>query len=79
MKTSSSTMMPSTAGVSRLARRLNSMSSLVTIALEDVAVIPAMISASRVPQPIQRPRPKPTAMLIRMRVPPETSRARRLP
>ena len=51
-------------GVSRLASRRSSISSFVTIALDEVAVIPAMMSASRVPQPTHMPKAKPTPMLI---------------
>ena len=55
------------------------MSSLVTIALEDVAVIPAMMIASRVPQPTQNPNRNPVPRLISMRVPPESSSVPMLP
>ncbi len=79
MNTSSTTVMPRITGVSRLVRRRSSISSLVTIALELVAVIPAMISASRVPQPTQSPNRKPSPMLITMRVPPLSSSERMLP
>ena len=34
------------------------------MALEEVAVMPAMMSASRVPQPTMNPKTKPTPMLI---------------
>gem|GEM_PF-6373298 len=49
------------------------------IALDDIAVIPAMMSASRVPQPTSIPNTKPVDMLIAMREPPETSSLRALP
>ena len=79
MKMSSTTAMPRMTGVSRLARRRSSMSSFVMIALDDTAVMPAITSASRPPQPTQNPKPMPTAMLIAMRVPPESSSAFALP
>ena len=72
-------MMPRITGVSRLARRRNSMRSFVTIALDEVAVIPAMIRASLVPHPTHMPKPKPAAMLMTMRVPPESNSARAFP
>lgn len=40
------------------------MRSFVTMALEDVAVMPAMIRASRVPQPSENPKANPTPMLM---------------
>ena len=49
------------------------------IALDDTAVMPAITSASRAPQPTQKPKTMPTAMLITMRVPPEISSAFALP
>ena len=66
-------------GVSRFARRRSSISSFVTIALDDVAVMPARMSASRVPQPTQKPNSRPTPKLIAMRVPPEMISTRALP
>ena len=79
MKMSSTTAMPRMTGVSRFARRRSSMSSFVMIALDDTAVMPAITRASRPPQPTQNPKARPTAMLIRMRVPPESSSAFALP
>ena len=79
MKTSSTTAMPSTVGVSRFASRRNSISSFVMIALDDIAVMPAMMSASRVPQPTNRPNTKPLPMFIAMRIPPDSSSRRALP
>ncbi|KAF0257083.1 hypothetical protein CMMCAS03_14815 [Clavibacter michiganensis subsp. michiganensis] len=71
MKMSSTTVTPRIMGVSSLARRFSSMSSLVTMALEDVAVMPAMMSASRVPQPSANPNANPTPMLMSTYEPPE--------
>ena len=78
MKMSSTTAMPRITGVSRLASRRSSISSFVMIALDETAVIPAITSASLPPQPTHMPNAKPTPMLIAMRVPPESSRARAL-
>jgi hypothetical protein len=64
MKTSSMTVTPRIIGVSSFARRRSSMRSFVTMALDDVAVIPAMIRASRVPHPSENPNANPTPMLI---------------
>jgi hypothetical protein len=52
----------------------NILSSFVTMALEDVAVIPAMMSASRAPQPTQNPNAMPMPKLMIRRVPPESRR-----
>ena len=71
MKMSSTTVTPRIMGVSSLASRFSSMSSLVTMALEEVAVIPAMMSASQVPQPRANPNAKPTPMLMSTYEPPE--------
>ncbi|OUE31022.1 hypothetical protein BFL35_07180 [Clavibacter michiganensis] len=65
MKMSSTTVTPRIMGVSSFASRFSSMRSFVTMALEEVAVIPAMTSASRVPQPRAKPNAKPTPMLMR--------------
>ena len=78
MKTSSSTMTPRMTGVSRLGSRRSSMSSLVMIALDDTPVIPAMISASRVPQPTNSPNTNPSPKLIAIRVPPVSSSSRQV-
>jgi hypothetical protein len=71
MKMSSTTVTPRIMGVSGLARRLSSMSSFVTMALELVAVMPATMSASRVPQPSIKPKANPAPMLSAMYEPPE--------
>ncbi len=64
MKTSSMTVTPRIIGVSSFASRRSSMSSFVTIALDEVAVMPAMMRASRVPQPSENPNANPIPMLI---------------
>ena len=79
MNTSSTTVIPRITGVSRLGSRFSSISSLVTIALDEVAVIPAMMSASLVPQPTHSPNAKPTPILMAMRMPPDSNSEPALP